>query len=120
MNIADFTMHAHFEGHANMVRLQELPADLASFVYAHPTRKLMMDIAREVLAEHHHGISIGELLGDSRARPIVRARQHVWWEIRNQRPDAAITAIARRFNRDHSSIHHGIKMHGARIAETAQ
>jgi chromosomal replication initiation ATPase DnaA len=119
MNIADFSVHAEFEGHANMARMQPVPADLASFVFAAQKRRFMIDIGKEVLAEHYPGISMAEVMGNSRIRKLVEARQHVWWEVKRQRPDATTVSIARRFNRDHQTVNHGLKKHASRIAKEA-
>lgn len=119
MNIAEFALHAEFEGHSNMARMQQVPADVASFVYAHPTRKPMFEIAREVL-EQYPDVTLREVLGVNRSRRVVRVRQHIWSEVRDQREDASLVLIARRFNRDHQTVIYGIRKHRERMRAAAE
>lgn len=114
MNIASFSTHASFEGHAVMARLQAPPADVASFVFALPSRKLMAEIAAEVLGQYPT-IFIAHIMGRTMNRDVCAARAHIWWQVRHERPDLSIAAIAKKFDRDRVSIRNGIKNHEKRL-----
>lgn len=114
MSIATFSTHASFEGHAVMARLQAPPADVASFVFAEIRRRLMDEIANEVLTEHD-GVTIEDVMSESRLRPICHARHHVWHQIATERHDVTVQAIADKFRRNHASVIHGIKAHSMRM-----
>lgn len=54
-----------------------------------------------------YGISLPELLGPSRLRPIAWARFHCYAELYSR--GMTSSEIARLFNREHSTIRHGVK-----------
>jgi len=114
MNIASFSTYARFEGHSIQAKLQAPQADVVSFVYALPERKLMSQIAEEVLQQYPL-VFMAHIMGDSRERNVCMARQHIWWQIVNERPDLSMAAIARKFDRDRQSVGNGIRRHAARI-----
>jgi len=116
MNVEQFRVSANFTGVANFARLQDEPADMVSFVYGTPAPPRMMDVAKAFLEENYPEYTMAAILGDSRMRPLVQARHHVWWEVRRQRPDASWMAMGRRFKRDHTSILHGVRKHAERMA----
>lgn len=119
MNITDFSMHADFEGHANMARMQELPADLASFVFAHPVRRLMEVIAQEVLDQHYADIPLKEIMSETKIRRIAWARQHIWTAILEERHDLTICEVGRKFRRNHQTIIYGMQQHQERMKRAA-
>lgn len=51
-------------------------------------------------------VSVKVILGPSRRAPIARARRWYWWMAR--RNGHSVCAIARAFNRDHTTVVHGI------------
>lgn len=57
-----------------------------------------------------HGVGIKDLRGPSRIPHIVAAR-HDWWS-RLYESGLSYSEIARRCNRDHTSIMHGVRKHG--------
>lgn len=114
MNIATFSTYGHFEGAAVMAKLQAPPADIASFIFAVTRRRLMEEIADEVLSEHP-GVTIDDVMSESRLRPICHARHHIWYQIATERHDVTVQAIADKFRRNHGSVIHGIKAHSIRI-----
>jgi chromosomal replication initiator protein len=60
------------------------------------------------------GVSVEELVGPSRRRPLVAARQISMYVVRELIPDTSYPAIAREFgNRDHTTVMHAV----ARVGE---
>lgn len=65
-----------------------------------------------------HALSLEELTGPSKRRPLAHARWEAMWELR-QRTRLSTTQIARRLGRqDHTTAMHGIKEHERRRAQT--
>lgn len=69
---------------------------------------------KQVIAESAilHGVSVAQILGKSRASEVVLARRYAIARIYVERPDLSLCQIAREFGKDHSSIHHAIKVAG--------
>lgn len=63
------------------------------------------------------GVVREELCGRARSSSVARARQELWWLIRNQ-PDRhySLPEIASLFRRDHTTVRHGIQAHQRRAA----
>lgn len=61
------------------------------------------------------GVVRDELCGRARTSSVSRARQELWWLIRNQ-PDLhySFLEIASLFRRDHTTVRHGIRAHQQR------
>lgn len=59
------------------------------------------------LIGERYGVGLPELLGPSRLRPIAWARFHAYAELYSR--GMTSSEIARVFNREHSTIRHGIK-----------
>ena len=61
------------------------------------------------------GVVREELCGRARTCSVSRARQELWWLIRNQ-PDLhySLPEIASLFRRDHTTVCHGIQAHQQR------
>jgi chromosomal replication initiation ATPase DnaA len=61
------------------------------------------------------GVTRLELCGSARTRSAATARHELWWRIRNH-PERSYSyfEIARFFRRDHSTVVHGVVMHGRR------
>lgn len=72
-------------------------------------------VVGEVAGRHRMPVAV--VLGQSRRKAIVRARQEAMWEVR-QRTNMSLPAIGRRFGRDHTTALHGIRQHAARLAAT--
>ena len=69
------------------------------------TVKEIMDVTAETF-----GVSIEELVGPSRRRPLVAARQICMYVVREMLPDTSFPAIAREFgDRDHTTVMHAVK-----------
>jgi chromosomal replication initiator protein len=80
-------------------------------VIRHPATVIIQEVARR------HDLTVEELLSNSRERHIAWPRQEAMWEMR-QRTKMSLPQIARRLGlKDHTTIHHGIKRHEARMAE---
>lgn len=71
-------------------------------------------IVKEVL-EDYPGIAIDDILSARRNPDLVRARQHCFHAVYSRRKDMSYPAIGKWFNRDHTTILHGVKRHGERI-----
>ncbi len=70
-------------------------------------------IVAEVCAKH--GVSWRELVSQRRAKPLVRARHEAYWRcIAETR--ASYPQVARLFDRDHTTIMHGVNAHRRRGA----
>jgi chromosomal replication initiation ATPase DnaA len=113
IDISTFSISAEFELRSTQRTLRAEGLD-ANFVIAFPVRRLMTEIAAEVLREHP-GITMQQVLGDVRKAEICRARHHIWHQIRQERYDISLSEISRKFRRDHHTIIHGIKAHGLRL-----
>lgn len=61
------------------------------------------------------GVVREQLCGRARTSSVSRARQELWWLIRNQ-PDHhySLLEIASLFRRDHATVRHGIRAHQQR------
>lgn len=82
----------------------------------HPTRQSGMDIIRGFCAEND--IDIDVILGVSRSVEIVHLRQLAMVEVYTLRHDLSLPQIGRLFNRDHTTIIHALKKHGAHVSQT--
>lgn len=60
------------------------------------------------------GVLIEEVLGDSRHKPIARARHQIWLWIRQEK-GWSYPAIASLFNRDHTTIMAGVAKAGQEL-----
>lgn len=65
-------------------------------------RMPVIDIIRQTSAST--GISIGEILGNRRSRPIVAARHMAMARAYVERPDLSLPELGRLFKREHTSI----------------
>ena len=68
-------------------------------------RERTLETIREI--GQRYGVSLPDLLGPSRLRPIAWARFHAYAELYSR--GMTSSEIARVFNREHSTIRHGIK-----------
>jgi chromosomal replication initiator protein len=63
------------------------------------------------------GISIAEIKGDKRTRPIVQAR-HIAMYLARELTDTSLPKIGERFGgRDHTTVMHGVKSIAKQMAE---
>jgi chromosomal replication initiation ATPase DnaA len=78
-------------------------------VRAHNLIALIQDVS------DRRGVRLLELCGRGRGQNLGRARQELWWEIRNH-PDRCYSyaEIARLFQRDHTTVRHGVLVHEQR------
>jgi len=64
-----------------------------------------------------HGLQPRAITGRRRTPLVVLARQNAYAEVKARRPHLSLPAIGLAFGyRDHSTILHGIRAHGARMA----
>ena len=88
----------------------------------HPSRKARRMTPREATyatirtVAETHGLHLGDLLGPNTRRSIARPRQAAYAAVKATYPHLSITQIGRTFNRDHTTILHGIARHETRMA----
>lgn len=74
---------------------------------------------REIIREvaERHGLTLRCLLGKRKTHEFAVVRQAAYAEVKARRPHLCLKAIGLAFGgRDHSTIHHGITTHAARMA----
>ncbi len=76
--------------------------------------------ATVILAEValRYGLSISEILGRSRVRSKVEARQEAMWLIRC-RLNMSYPELGAFFDRDHTTCMHGVRAHNSRLRSEA-
>ncbi len=63
----------------------------------------------------HRGVVIDDVCGRVRSRSVTRARQELWWSIRHHPQRCySFLEIARLFQRDHTTVSHGVAAHASR------
>lgn len=108
VEVAPMRVSGHFEAF-----LTPYPYDISFVIGESPAipdlRRSMPDICRDVLQDFP-GVTLAEVKGDSRRRPIVQARFACMEAIRSQRKDLSFPAIGRFFgDRDHSCVYNALK-----------
>lgn len=89
-------------------REKERKAIEAELRWNTPGRKLAVDIASKVCAEH--GIPFAMVIGPSRSNPIVKVRHAAIRAVADARPDLSLPQIARIFGgRCHTTIVHSLR-----------
>lgn len=71
---------------------------------------------RRILAEvaKAHGLTTADLIGQRRARHVIRARQEAYHRLYRE-TKLSLPEIGRRMKRDHTSILHGVRAHHRRL-----
>ncbi|HYE38208.1 helix-turn-helix domain-containing protein [Methylocaldum sp.] len=111
---------AHFAGVAPDLSVRRAPParEVAEACPAEPVRRSIplpkwRVILSEVAAKHR--IPERDIIGPSRKRRETTARYEVYWRL-NHELGLSLHAIGRRIGqRDHSSVHHGLVQHEARM-----
>lgn len=67
-----------------------------------------------------HGLKPKSLLGNSRRKEVCAARYEVWWRARQHTPPVSYPALAAAFDRDHSTVFHGVEVFEAMLAKSAE
>lgn len=75
-------------------------------------RITMRQIAAEICEAYD--MTLDELRGPRVFKTYNEARQEFWWRVRNE-TRLSYTQIAIYSNRDHSSVHAGVRIHDARV-----
>lgn len=71
------------------------------------------------MVAERRGLTVDDLLGPSRLRPVAYARHEAMWELR-QRTKLSLPDIARRLGRkDHTTALHGVRAYEKRRQEGA-
>ncbi|MBN1632203.1 MAG: chromosomal replication initiator protein DnaA [Thermoleophilia bacterium] len=85
----------------------ELTREVLKDIPETPTTKVTIDLILTVVAEIT-GISVSEIIGDKRSRPIVDARHYAMYLAR-ELTDASLPKIGERIgNRDHTTVLHAV------------
>lgn len=93
-----------------------LPAPPIDLVIPTP-RDITMRIIREVSAKH--GVSVADMMSESRKRPIVHARQEAFYRVKNER-GYSLNQVASVFGSfDHSTLIWGIRAHAKRAEQSS-
>ena len=77
----------------------------------------MAEILAEVAARHC--LPIAALTGRRMTRDVAWARQEAMWEMRTRTRHSTVV-IGNLFNRDHTTVMHGVKAHEARITRLTE
>lgn len=75
----------------------------------------MRAVAKFISAQH--GVSLEDVLGESRLANVVQARQHIMSELTDL--EFSQSRIGRLLNRDHSTVSFGAKAHRERVEREA-
>jgi chromosomal replication initiator protein len=82
---------------------------LSDIIGSSKPRTITVDEIISVTSETF-GVTVEELVGPSRRRPLVNARQICMYVIRELKPETSYPTIARSFgNRDHTTVMHAVK-----------
>ena len=82
---------------------------LSDIIGSSKPRTITVDEIINVTSETF-GVTVEELIGPSRRRPLVNARQICMYVIRELKPETSFPTIARSFgNRDHTTVMHAVK-----------
>lgn len=73
-----------------------------------PRSKTMQDIAQIAL---RNGVTVADLISPTRRRPVVAARFECFELLRQQ--GRSLNQIGSIFNRDHTTVLHGLRRRGA-------
>ncbi|HEY3237398.1 MAG TPA: helix-turn-helix domain-containing protein [Polyangiaceae bacterium] len=86
---------------------QPIHLPLATAVISRLRAHNLIPLLRQIC--DHRGVGMHELCGRGRSQNLGRARQELWWQIRNH-PHRCYSypEIGRLFHRDHTTIRHGI------------
>ena len=93
-------------------KLDEFELQLRQMPKSIFTRPAWKQIAIDICKKHDS--SFEEIFNDNRRHDLVVIRQEIFYEIRHQL-GMSLPEIGRRFNRDHTTVLHGIKKHEERM-----
>lgn len=79
--------------------------------------KWARDIVREVA--YRHKIYVSDLASDNRFHDVVHARTEAMYRIKAAKPEVSSTQLGKWFDRDHTSVLHGIAAHQERAGVPA-
>lgn len=120
LEVDDRLVADHVRHHEIYARVWELTVDaLAKGVTTPgPSRPQLATVAIGAVARQH-GLLPEELTGRSRARHIIPARQEAMWMV-HRRAGLPLTATGDLFDRDHTTVLHGVRRVEQRIREDEQ
>lgn len=75
-------------------------------------RRIMLEVCEK------HGITFGQLVGQSRAKVVVSARHEAWFRLYQESASSSVE-IGRLTLHDHATVLYGIKKHAALLAGMA-
>ena len=98
-----------------------IPPEVSEALAATEARLKALKLPEALLAEicKRYHVTIADLAGRSRKQRIAWARQEAFYEMR-QHATLSFPAIGKIFNRDHTTIMHGVKQVTRRRREAAQ
>ncbi len=76
-------------------------------------KQIAMDICKK------YDVSFEEIIGEDRKRDLVRVRQEIFYTIRTEL-GWSLPEIGNRFNRDHTTILHGIQKYEERLKSSVK
>lgn len=80
-------------------------------------RKISIRDIQEVTAREY-GISVADMLGPRRSRPVLEPRQIAMWLVCDIMPHKSLPQIGKAFDRDHTTVLHGKRRARILIART--
>jgi hypothetical protein len=97
------TIEMYSEVRAKTPIKEFLKAKLESYVP--PWKQVILDVCKR------HKVTYQDVLGESRTHKVVRARQEVYYRLKNDR-GMSYSAIGKRLGKDHSTVMYGVWKHG--------
>lgn len=85
-------------------------------------RESSIEMAYRILREisEYHGLTREALVGNCRTQRFVRARQHLFWRLRNETGWSTPRIGQFAGGKDHTTVLHGVRRHQERLIRTAR
>lgn len=75
-----------------------------------PWKRITLEVCRK------REVTLNDILSPRRAVHLVHARHEIWWRLINEHRFSYMQ-VAKRFNRDHTTVLHGVRMHEKRMGQ---
>ena len=92
-----------------------MPVDIVRIMQEHAQPEGMANIAHDIALKH--GVSYKDMRGSKRTQHQVKSRYEAMYVMRQA--GFSVSEIGRFFNRDHTTVMHGLNVHKARKARIA-
>lgn len=89
------------------------PSAQTAWLVARVAERGLLPILDDVCQRGH--VTREEILGKSRARHIVKARQELWWCLRRHANNFSLHEIGKLFLRHHTSVLAGVRAHDQKV-----